>query len=83
VLELKSFARVELEAGASRTVTFQVPAGQLGFYDRELAYVVEPGEVDVLVGRSSRDLLEAGCVAIVPDPSGQPPVKAFDGSVSL
>jgi beta-glucosidase len=81
VLELKSFVRVELEAGASRTVTFQVPAGQVGLYDHDLSYVVESGDLDVLVGSSSRDLLEAGSIAIVPDPSGQAPVKVFDGSV--
>jgi beta-glucosidase len=81
VLELKSFVRVELAPGAARTVTFNVPAGQVGFYDRSLSYVVEPGVLEVLVGSSAGDLLEAGSVTIVPDPSGQAPVKAFDGSV--
>jgi beta-glucosidase len=83
VLELKGFLRLELAPGETRTVGFEVPAGQLGFYDRELTWVVEPGVVEVLVGTSSRDLLEAGAVTIVPDPSGKPPVKAFDGSVSV
>jgi beta-glucosidase len=83
VLELKGFLRLELAPGEARTVSFQVPAGQVGFYDRELTWVVEPGVVEVLVGTSSRDLQEAGAVSIVPDPSGEPPVKAFDGSVSV
>jgi beta-glucosidase len=83
VLELKGFARVELEPGERRTVTFEVPAGQLGFYDRLLAFVVEPGEVELLVGTSAAEPLLAGAVRIVPDPSGAPPVKAFDGSVSV
>lgn len=83
VLELKGFARVELAAGESRTVCFEVPAGQVGFYDRELSYVVDPGVVEVLVGSSSRDLVEAGSVEIVADPMGRPPVKAFDGSVRI
>ena len=48
--ELKSFARVELAPGESRTVTFRVPVAQLGFYDRELSYVVEPGAIQVFVG---------------------------------
>ena len=84
VLELKGFTRVSLAAGEARTVRFQVPAGQLGFYDRDLAYVVPPGVVEVLVGTSARasDLLEAGAVRIVPDPSGQPPEKAFGGTVA-
>jgi beta-glucosidase len=83
VLELKGFVRVELAAGAARTVTFHVPAGQTRFYDHELSYVVEPGVVDVLVGSSSRDLLEAGSITVVPDPSGRAPLKAFDGSVAV
>ena len=83
VLELKGFVRVGLEAGETRTVTFDVPAGQLGSHGRDLSYVVEPGTLEVLVGSSSRDLLEAGAVTIVPDPAGQPAVKAFDGSVSV
>jgi beta-glucosidase len=83
VLELKSFARVGLEPRESRTVTFDIPAGQLGFYDRELSYVVEPGVLDLFVGTSSEALLPAGSVTIVPDPSGRPPVKAFDGSVTI
>jgi beta-glucosidase len=81
VLELVGFARVSLEASQRRTVTFEVPAGQLGFYDRELSYVVEPGTVELLAGTSSTSLEPAGSITIVPDPSGRPPVKAFTGTV--
>jgi beta-glucosidase len=83
VLELKAFCRIELEAGQSRTVSFEVPVAQLGFYDRALSYVVEPGLIEVFVGTSSTDLFEAGSVTVVPDPSGVGPQKAFDGSVTL
>jgi beta-glucosidase len=81
VLELKGFTRVELPAGRSAQVTFSLPVGQLGFYDRDLAYVVEPGQIDVFVGTSSVDLVEVGHFTVVPDPSGRPPQKMFDGSV--
>ena len=57
--------------------------GQIGFYDRSLAYVVEPGVVEVFVGTSSNDLVEAGSVRVVADPSGARVEKAFDGSVTL
>jgi beta-glucosidase len=83
VLELKGFARVGLEPGERRTLAFEVPAGQLGFYDRQLAYVVEPGVVELLVGASSEDPLPAGSVRIVADPTGRPPEKAFDGRVTV
>ncbi|HEY8545814.1 MAG TPA: glycoside hydrolase family 3 N-terminal domain-containing protein, partial [Acidimicrobiales bacterium] len=83
VLELAGFARVALAPGEARTVTFTTPVGQLGFHDRRLAYVVEPGELEVLVGTSSAELVPAGSVTVVADPAGRPPEKAFDGTVAV
>ena len=83
VLELKGFARVGLPAGGSRQVTFHLPVGQLGFYDRELKYVVEPGLIEVLVGTSSADLQVAGSFTVEPDPDGRPVVKRFDGTIEV
>jgi beta-glucosidase len=83
VLELKSFVRVELPAGASRRVTFDVPVTQLGFHGLELDYVIEPGVIDLFVGTSSADVLPAGSVTVVADSSASPPPKAFDGWVTV
>jgi beta-xylosidase len=83
VLELKGFVRVTLPAGGSRRVTFDVPVAQLGFHSRDLDYVVEPGVVEVFVGTSSADLIEAGPVTVVADPAAGPPEKAFDGWVTV
>ena len=77
VLELKSFVRVAVDAGASKSVRFELPVAQLGFYDADLRYVIEAGELEVLVGTSSADLVPAGIVTIV---GGGPVEKAFDGS---
>ncbi len=83
MLELKAFVRVGLAAGESRTITFEAPVSHLGFYDRALAYAVEPGHLDVLVGTSSADLVEAGRVTVTADPTGRPPDKTYDGSVTI
>jgi beta-glucosidase len=83
VLELKGFARVPLAVGESRTVTFETPVGQLGFYDGDLTYVVEPGVIEVFVGTSSADLVEVGAVTVTRDPSGRPPDKMYDGTVTV
>lgn len=83
VLELKSFVRLELAAGESRTVTFRVPVGQLGFHDRSLAYVVEPGVFELFVGTSSDDLVPAGTATVLAARDESPPEKAFDGTVSI
>jgi len=83
VLELKGFARIGLAPGASKSVTFELPVGQVGFHDRDLRYVVEPGTIDVLVGTSSRDLAVAGWFTVLADSAGVPPTKAFDGAVHV
>ncbi|HEX2783152.1 MAG TPA: glycoside hydrolase family 3 C-terminal domain-containing protein, partial [Ilumatobacteraceae bacterium] len=67
VLELIGFARLTLEAGASARVTFRVPVAALGFSGRELAYIVEPGDIEFFVGSSSSDLASAGTVAVTGD----------------
>lgn len=82
VRELKGFVRVSLEASSRKTIVYEVRAGQLGFYDRDLSYVVEPGVVEFLVGTSAENAVLAGSVTIVPDPH-RPPVKAFGGSVTV
>jgi beta-glucosidase len=79
--ELKSFLRLTLEPGETRRITFRVPVGQLGFYDRDLTYVVEPGAIEVFLGRSSADTVSVGSVTVVP--AGQKPTKAFHGSVAV
>lgn len=53
VKELKGFERIALEPGQTKTVTFIVDPAQLGFYNNDLEYVVEPGEFDVMVGPDS------------------------------
>lgn len=56
VKELKSFQKVEVEAGESNTVTFEVGIEDLKFYNYDLAHVWEPGEFEMMVGGNSRDV---------------------------
>jgi len=58
VKELKGFERVRLEPGMKRRVDFALNPEQLGFYNRKLRFVVEPGEIKVMVGPNSVDLIE-------------------------
>jgi beta-glucosidase len=59
VKELKDFARISIEPGATRKVTFSITPAKLQFYDREMKRVVEPGTFQVMVGGNSVDLLKA------------------------
>jgi beta-glucosidase len=59
VKELKGFQRVSLQPGEKRRVEFVLGPEHLGFWNREMRYVVEPGEFQVMVGANSVDVLEA------------------------
>jgi len=58
VKELKDFARVSIEPGQTRTVTFTVTPAKLQFYNREMKRVVEPGTFQIMVGGNSVDLIK-------------------------
>ncbi len=61
VKELKGFERINLTVGQTKTVTFELPAEDLAFYDvGQEQFVVEAGEFDVMVGSSSADIRLTG-----------------------
>jgi beta-xylosidase len=54
--QLIGFARVDLEPGGSKPLTFRVPMSVLGYTGLSGDLVIEPGPVEVSPGRSSDDL---------------------------
>ena len=58
VKELAGFERVSLQAGETKTVRFELGPERLGLFNRQLQFVVEPGEFRVTVGTSSTGGLE-------------------------
>jgi beta-glucosidase len=65
VKELKGFARLTLQPGETRHITFHLPVDQLAFYDEALKLVVEAGTIKVMVGASSADIRCEGSFEIV------------------
>jgi len=59
VKELKGFEVVDLQPGESRTIRFELTDAELGFYDNNGNYLVEPGQFKVFVGGSSITSLES------------------------
>ena len=53
VRELKNYTKVYLRAGESKQISLDVHFSQLGFYNLEMEYVVEPGEFEIFVGHDS------------------------------
>jgi beta-glucosidase len=54
VRQLRAFERVTLSPGEKKTVTFKLTGNDVGFYDNFGKFVVEPGQIDVYVGDSSK-----------------------------
>jgi beta-glucosidase len=55
--QLKGFAKVRLDPGATADVTLRPAPGDLAAYDEATGtWVVHPGRYELLVGRSSRDI---------------------------
>ena len=56
VKELKGFSKVHLQPGESTTVKFDITPAELSFYNVNMNYVVEPGDFELMIGNSSRDV---------------------------
>ncbi len=54
VKELKSFQKIFLKKGESKTVSFTISNEDLKFYNADLKWVSEPGEFEVMVGTDSQ-----------------------------
>jgi beta-glucosidase len=56
-LALCGFARVHLKPGESSSVTVEVPAPRLRYWDtQKKQYAVEPGDYEFLIGAASDDI---------------------------
>ena len=62
VMELKGFQRIALQPGGKRRVEFVLGSEHLGFYNRDLKFVVEPGEFKIMVGANSQDVTETSLI---------------------
>ena len=56
VKELAGFARVSLEPGEAKNVGFTMKPGQLAFLNRDMEWLVEKGEIELMAGSSSEDI---------------------------
>lgn len=53
VKELKGFKKIWLEPGQSQTVRFTITPELLSFYDKDMKWVIEPGDFTIMVGTAS------------------------------
>lgn len=65
VAMLKGFDKILLKPGEERIVTMSVPYAQLGIWNSDMKYVVEPGNFEVKIGRSFDDIRLIGNFKLV------------------
>jgi beta-glucosidase len=59
VKELKSYQKVVLQPGESKSLSFKITNNDLKFYDKDMKWTSEPGDFKVYVGGNSDEVLEA------------------------
>lgn len=74
--ELKGFAKVGLEPGERKTITFALNRRSFAYWDAGLHdWYVEPGEFEIRVGASSRDIRATATVEVTTTGSGNPSIS--------
>jgi len=64
VIELKGFQRIHLMPGESKEVSFKLAPEMLMALNKDLHWVVEPGNYQLMIGASSRDLRLKGILKV-------------------
>jgi len=67
--ELKAFAKIELAPKQTKTVNFTLDREAFWFFDvTRNTWTTEPGDFEILVGASSRDIRLTESFALIPEP---------------
>jgi len=66
VKELKRFKKIMLDAGECKEIGFTLSAADLGFYNQNMNYTIEPGKFKIFIGTNSENTLETDFV-LLPD----------------
>jgi beta-glucosidase len=83
VKELQGFARVSLEPGESKRVTFTAAPSQMAFLDEDGKWMIEAGQIDVEVGASSEDIRLSSAFRIIRTQCIAGRDRAFCAKVSI
>ena len=63
-MQLRGFKRVSLEPGESKFIQFILHPDDLQLLNKDMNWVVEPGEFEVLLGSSSEDIRQKATFTI-------------------
>jgi len=54
--QLKAFKRLSLKIGETKRVSFALSRKDLSFWNDKNEFIIEPGEVQIMLGASSDDI---------------------------
>lgn len=63
--QLAAFSKVKLKKGQNKTILFEIPIALLGYYNENMEFVMEPGEMEIMLGTSSEDMFYRDTIQIV------------------
>ena len=58
-MTLKGFERIFLSKGETKTITFTLGPDELGIWDKNMKFTVEPGDIKVMVGGNINETISA------------------------
>ena len=56
IIELKDFQKIQLSPGETKVLEFIIDKEKLSFYNAALQWITEPGDFDLMIGSSSKDI---------------------------
>ena len=57
VKQLAGFKRISLKPGETKKILFTLKTSQLGYYNEDMRFVVEPVKMDLMIGTSADKIL--------------------------
>lgn len=57
VIELKGFEKINLKPGELKSVRFKITPKDLGLWNVDMKFITEPGEFNIMIGRSAVDIV--------------------------
>jgi beta-glucosidase len=65
IIALKGFQKIGLVPGETREVSFEIAPELLQLLDKNMKWIVEPGDFRVMIGASSKDIRLMGNFTVV------------------
>ncbi|HSF13713.1 MAG TPA: beta-glucosidase BglX [Erythrobacter sp.] len=83
VKQLRGFARVTLQPGETRAVSFTLSADQFALWSHDREWLIEPGVIELMVGSASDDIRARAAVEVIGSAKGSIEPAAIPTSVVI